>query len=230
MQKKIAIPFELKKLSADGSFSGYGSVFDVEDSYKEIVKPGAFRKSLSAWKKKGTLPPILWQHDGRLPIGKYTKMSEDGTGLYLEGQLLINDLPLAKEAYALMRENVITGLSIGFNTKRSEWDQDKMVRYLLEVDLWEVSLVTFPANEAAGITAVKSADEINTIREFENFLQDNGYSDREATLIASKGYAAALSARELRGATGNDAGEPRGLVKVMEALTKRGTAISGLTS
>lgn len=229
IETKISVPFEVKALKDDGTFSGYGSVFDVEDWYKEVVKPGAFRKSLAAWKKKGALPSLLWQHDSRQPIGKYTLMKEDGTGLYVEGKLFKDDLQLAKDAYLFMRENVVTGLSIGFNTKRHEWDSDKLIKYLLDVDLWEVSLVTFPANEAAGVTAVKAAEEVKTIRQFEELLRMNGYSDREATLIASKGFTAALAARESRGGIGEGAGEPRNLDKLVAALEKRGAAL-GLTA
>lgn len=229
IETKFTVPFEIKALKDDGSFSGYGSVFDVEDWYKEVVKPGAFRKSLAQWKKKNKLPSMLWQHDGRLPIGKYTKMSEDGTGLYVEGQLFKDDLQLAKDAYLFMKENVVTGLSIGFNTKRHEWDDDKRIRYLLEVDLWEVSLVTFPANESAGVTAVKASEEVKTIRQFEELLRMNGYSDREATLIASKGFSAALAARESRRGIGEGAGEPRDLDALAAALKRRGAAL-GLTA
>lgn len=225
---KFQVPFELKALKDDGTFSGYGSVFDVEDCYKEVVKAGAFKKSLAAWKKKGQLPPMLWQHDARLPIGKYTSMKEDGQGLLVEGKLLKDSIQLAADAYTLLKEGVVTGLSIGFVTKRHEWDSEQRTRYLLEVDLWELSLVTFPANQEAGVTAVKSADEIGSIREFEDFLKLHGYSDREATRIASKGFTSGLNVRDSREATKDDAGEPRNLAELVESLKKRGDAIKGL--
>jgi HK97 family phage prohead protease len=224
MDTKLSFPLEIKKLEADGTFTGYGSVFDVEDSYKEIVKPGAFKKSLAKWRAKGLLPPMLWQHDTRLPIGKYTVMKEDGQGLYVEGKLLVDSLQLAKDAYALLKEKVVTGLSIGFVTKKHEWDNEKRTRSLLEVDLWELSLVTFPANEQAGVTAVKAVDEVKTVRDFEEMLRTNGFTDREAVLIASKGFTAALDARDSR-QNRNDAGEPQDLSKLAAALQRRNTAL-----
>lgn len=220
MDTKFAVPFELKKLSEDGTFEGYGSVFDVVDSYKEVVKAGAFKKSLAAWKKKGILPPMLWQHDSTQPIGKYISMREDTTGLYVEGKLLKDDLPKAKEAYILLREGVVTGLSIGFQTVKHSFDTDSRVRFLEEVNLWELSLVTFPANQEAGVTSVKSCENIATVRDFEDMLRLNGFSDRESMLIASKGFAAALSARESRQQKAN-AGEPPSNLNQLAAALKR---------
>lgn len=229
IETKYAVPFEIKEVAADGTFTGYGSVFDFEDAYKEIVKPGAFRKSLATWKKRGALPAMLWQHNAREPIGKYTKMKEDGTGLYVEGKLMIESIELARNAHAYMKEGVVTGLSIGFNTKKAEYDTETNVRSLLEVDLWEVSLVTFPANEAAGIVSVKSASEIKTIRQFEAMLREQGFSDREAVAIASKGFSAVAAARDSQAASEDNAGEPQSLDGLLEALKKRGAIINGLT-
>jgi HK97 family phage prohead protease len=230
VQRKHAVHFEVKTINDDGFFSGYGSVYDVEDSYKEVVKPGAFRKSLADWKKKGKLPVMLWQHDSSQPIGIYTVMREDEHGLYVEGRLLIDSVAQAKEAHALLKVGAIGGLSIGFVTRRSEMNNDTRVRSLIEIDLWEVSLVTFPANQQAGITLVKSADEIQTVRQFENFLEEHGFSAREATLITVKGFKAALAERDSKQANGDDAGEPQSLDGLIDALKKRGAAIEVLTA
>ncbi|WP_340619194.1 HK97 family phage prohead protease, partial [Xenorhabdus entomophaga] len=77
-----------------GEFEGYGSVFGVKDSYDDIVLPGAFANTLKQWNEKGSLPALLWQHRMDEPIGIYTEMKEDETGLYLRGRLLIDDDPL----------------------------------------------------------------------------------------------------------------------------------------
>jgi HK97 family phage prohead protease len=148
--KRIGRPFELKKLSAEGQFSGYGSVFGVEDSYMDIVMPGAFAESLKARK-----PAMLWQHNPDQPIGVWTEAREDKTGLYLEGQLAMKTQAGA-EAYELMKMGALDGLSIGFSTKVAEYDDKTSIRRLLQVKLWEVSPVTFPANEEARIENVKA--------------------------------------------------------------------------
>lgn len=193
--KQLDCAFEIKALDSDGSFSGYGSVFGVEDSYKEVVAPGAFKKTLSNWKKKGKLPPVLWQHDQRQPIGAYSKMREDQNGLYVEGKLLKDDIYRAKEAYALLKNGVISGLSIGYLTNSDDFDSKTGIRTLTELDLWEVSLVTFPANQSASITAVKTvqamvnAGEIPDARTFEAALRDAwGLSRRQAAAFMADGY------------------------------------------
>lgn len=190
--------FEVKSLEKDGSFSGYGSVFGVTDSYRDVVMPGAFGKTLAAWKAKNALPPLLWQHQSYSPIGKYTSMVEDGKGLYTEGQLLINDVQQAKEAYALLKVDAIRGQSIGYVPDESEYDMDTNVNKLTEIDLWECSIVTFPANIEAGVTAIKSAlADGMTIREFEELARDAmGLSRKQATALASGGFAALMKHRD----------------------------------
>lgn len=187
--------FEVKAIEADGVFSGYGSVFGVVDSYKEVVEAGAFAKSLREHKKAGTMPALLWQHDAREPIGVFTKMKEDAVGLYVEGQLLVGqNVPNADKAYSLLKAGALSGLSIGFMTKLSMYDEEKRVRYLKEVELWETSLVTFPANTAARITGVKSdclqgmtAENAHLHkREIEAALRDAGASVKVAQFIASQ--------------------------------------------
>lgn len=143
--KHLQIPLEIKSVSETGVFSGYGSVFHNEDSYGDVVRPGAFKKSLAEWAKKGRLPPMLWQHDRREPIGVFTKMVEDEKGLFVEGRLLIDDIPQARAAYALLKEKALGGMSIGYREILIEQDHDEKVTNLLELDLWEVSVVTFPA-------------------------------------------------------------------------------------
>ena len=181
MRDHLDIPFQIKAVSEDGLFSGYGSVFGVIDSYKEVVVPGAFAESL-----QGRMPSLLWQHRASEPIGVYTAMREDNVGLYLEGKLAIKTNRGA-EAYELMKMGAITGLSIGFVTREDSYDKVSGIRTLKKLDLWEVSLVTFPANDAARISGVKSIETITTLAEAEAYLRDaGGLSRREAVALVSR--------------------------------------------
>ena len=190
-KKRLDIPFEIKSISDTGAFTGYGSVFGVKDSYSDIVIKGAFTNSLNKWKEKGRLPALLWQHKMDEPIGYYTKMVEDENGLYLEGQLLIDDDPLAKRAHAHMRAKSLSGLSIGYVLNDYDYDKEKSAFILKDIDLWEVSVVTFPANDEARIDNVKSIFESGDIpppREIERVLRDVGLSRTQAKAFMSEGY------------------------------------------
>src|SRR5688572_16149522 len=107
--------FQTKEVKDSGEFTGYASVFDTVDFYRDVVRPGAFRESLADWKKKGKFPPILWQHMSAQPLGPHLDMYEDEKGLYVHGQLLIGEIEKAREAHALLKAKVISGMSIGFN-------------------------------------------------------------------------------------------------------------------
>ena len=195
MNKKD-LSFEIKAVSDDGLFSGYASVFDNVDSYGDIVRKGAFVESISEWEAKGKMPPILWNHDPSDPIGIYTKMQEDGKGLYVEGKLLIDDVPRARQTHALMKAGVIDGLSIGYRVKEYLYNVDEEVTDLIKLSLREVSIVTFPANPETRIEAVKSrldAGELPTLSEFEKFLREAGFSKSQATAIAGHGLRKLLS-------------------------------------
>ncbi len=170
-RKHLRRPFEIKAVADDGVFEGYGSVFGVEDWYRDVVAKGAFSRSLADWKLKGALPVLCWQHDATNVIGVYEEMFEDDHGLYLRGRLLKDDIPQARNAYALLKNKAISGLSIGYNIKVDEYDRNTEIRTLKEVDLWEVSLVTFPANEMARVESVKN---MKTVTDLERFLRDAG--------------------------------------------------------
>ena len=144
--------FEIKSLEEDGTFAGYASVFHVVDSQQDVVKPGAFQASL---KSRKALVRLLWQHQWENPIGVIESLFEDRRGLFMKGKLLM-DLAQAREAYSLLKAGVVKGLSIGYSVKQATKHPTTGVRMLHAVDLWEISLVTFPANEAAQITVVKS--------------------------------------------------------------------------
>lgn len=181
--KQLDVPFEVKKINEDGTFTGYGSVFGVKDGYDEIVVAGAFTESLAS-----KMPSLLWQHRSGEPIGVYTEAKEDSVGLALTGKLALKTARGA-EAYELLKMGAITGLSIGFVTREDSYDKVTGIRTLKKVDLWEVSLVTFPANDAARVTGLKSFDPENLpdIRTFERFLRESGFSKSQAVAIASRG-------------------------------------------
>ena len=149
--------FEIKEVSADGTFSGYGSTFGNMDSDRDVIAPGAFDKSLK--RKKPSDIKLLWQHNPQEPIGVWEEMVQDSKGLKVRGRLLINqNVPLADKAYALMKAGALGAMSIGFAIPKNgyEIDEKKQVRVIKEADLWECSIVTFPANPKAKIQRVKS--------------------------------------------------------------------------
>lgn len=181
-----AFTLSLKATGDDGTIEGYGSVFGVRDNWDDIIAKGAFAASLAAHKAAGTMPAMLWQHSSEAPIGVWTDMVEDDKGLYIKGQLVM-DTVRGKEAHALLKAGAINGLSIGFMSKQWAYDRDTDVRTLTEVDLWEVSLVTFPANEKARVTNVKaSPDELATPKDAERILREAGFSKSDATAIVSR--------------------------------------------
>lgn len=211
--KYIERPFQVKAVDEEGVFTGYGSVFGVKDSYDEIVAPGAFTESLAAWKAEGRLPPVLWQHRAGEPVGPYLDMSEDAIGLSLKGQLLVKDVQRAREARALMAAKAVNGLSIGFVTREDSYDRVTGIRTLKKVDLWEVSIVTFPANHAAQITGVKAGiAALQTLADVERHLREaGGFSKAEAVALVSH-------IKSIAGRSESDAAAD--LLPVLQALHK----------
>jgi len=185
---RLVVPLEIRALADDTrTFDGYGSVFGVLDSYADVVAKGAFRRTLKEAKAKGRMPALLWQHDPRQPIGVYEEMREDDTGLYVKGRL--SDTQLGREAHTLLKDGALSGLSIGFRTLKSKIDDETGIRTLTELELWETSLVTFPANDAARVTGVKHNGELPTEREFERWLRrEAGFTEAEAKTLIAKGY------------------------------------------
>jgi HK97 family phage prohead protease len=155
--RKIECEFSIKSLGVDGRFAGYASVFNLVDRQRDVLLRGAFAETL-----KGRMREIkfLWQHNMAEPIGIFTDIFEDERGLYVEGRLLL-EVARASEAYALLKAGAIGGLSIGYSPLRYTIDPDTGVRLLSQVELWEVSLVTFPANQAATVTVLKQFSPTN---------------------------------------------------------------------
>lgn len=147
---------DLKNLTSDGVFSGYGSVFGNRDAYGDIVEAGAFARSLSDHRRRGSRPKMFWQHDPHQPIGSWTDLAEDGKGLWVEGRLNM-DVQRGREAHALLKAGDIDGLSIGYHTVTAENDEKAGVVRLRALDLVEVSVVSLGANDRATVDAVKAA-------------------------------------------------------------------------
>lgn len=144
----------LARTSVAGIIEGYASLFGVADTGGDIVMAGAFARSLM--KRGAAGVKMLWQHQPAEPIGVWTSIVEDARGLKVVGRLDLS-VARAREALSLMRGGAIDGLSIGFRALRAATDRSSGVRRLHEVDLWEVSVVTFPMLTQARIDAVKRA-------------------------------------------------------------------------
>lgn len=177
---------EIKEISQTGTFCGYGSVYGVLDDGDDVILHGAFAESLADSQAKGIMPALLWQHRSAEPVGCYTKMSEDATGLYVEGKLALKTQRGA-EAYELMSMKAISGLSVGFMTREDSYDQKTGVRTIKKGDLWECSLVTFPMNGQARVSAVKGIEEIIDFKSAEKYLRESGGLSRtEATALVAR--------------------------------------------
>lgn len=179
-----------------GWIEGYGSKFGLVDSYGESVQPGAFKKTLREWKKRKRPVPMLWQHMGAEPIGGWSELEEDDVGLKLGGQVDL-ETQRGREAFSAIKGQYVGGLSIGYFEIRADpwtWEPTEEPRKLYELDLREVSIVTFPALREAQIDAVKAAIARGvplTTRQFEKFLREKlNLSRSDAEMITRDGYAA----------------------------------------
>jgi HK97 family phage prohead protease len=201
--------YEVKAANDDGSFSGYGSVFGVVDSYKEVVAPGAFTESLADTRAKNRSLPVLWQHKGAEPIGDWDMKSliEDSYGLKGDGQLWLEEAPYARIAHRGMKTRAITGLSIGYYVRDESYDQKTGIVTLKKLDLVEISIVTTPANDAARIDAIKAKlahGGLPSLSEFEHYLREAGFSKTQATVIAGRGLKHLLERSDSASDTASD--------------------------
>jgi uncharacterized protein len=170
------------KAASDGSlkFSGYASVFGGVDTYGDTIMSGAYKKTLADRERPVAL---RWNHYGPV-IGKYTTISEDDKGLYVEGELTKGH-SVAEDVAALLKHGAISGLSIGYYVK--DFEQRGAIRLLKEIDLIEVSIVEDPADNSARVTSLKSAlAECSELKDIENILQKRvNLSQSESTAIVS---------------------------------------------
>lgn len=170
------IDLEVKADGDSGEITGYGSVFGNVDHDGDIIQPGAFVESL-----KDRMPAMLWQHDTRQPIGVWESVQEDAKGLLMKGRLVAEGK--GKEALALLKAGALKGLSVGFISREAMRDDETGIRTITKADLYEVSVVTFPANEMAGVLGVKASD-IRSKTDLERHLRKAGASRTEAKEIA----------------------------------------------
>jgi len=148
----------------DGTvIEGYASLFGLPDQGGDVVQPGAYKRSLERLAARGGTVKMLWQHDPAQPIGIWDEIFEDARGLYVKGRLL-PDVARAREAAALIGAGAIDGLSIGYRTVTAEKDA-KGQRLLAELELWEVSLVTFPMLREARVAAKGESPDVATWRD-----------------------------------------------------------------
>jgi len=195
--QKLARKFEIKAIDDEGGFSGYGSVFDVVDSYKDVVVAGAFKNTIADFEEKGDMPALLWQHSSAEPIGVWESIAEDEHGLKMSGRLAL-DVQRGREAHSLLKMGAVKGLSIGYSvpTGGQEFDKDSGINSLTEIKLFETSLVTFPANESAQVTEVRAALEKGIYpghRDFVRWLmRDAGFNKADALHITRHGFKSLL--------------------------------------
>lgn len=182
---------KFEEFTDKGEFGGYASVFGQVDQSGDIIQKGAFKNSLSV---RG--PKMLFQHDPSQPIGVWEEIREDEHGLRVRGRILTKTSKGA-EVLELMREKILDGLSIGFRTTKAERDERSGIRKLLEVDLWEISVVTFPMLMSATIDFVKGEW---TKRDVERVLRDAGMPNAMAVKFVSGGWNAANSSKTQRDA------------------------------
>jgi HK97 family phage prohead protease len=170
--------FGLNDVQVDesGQFEGYASVFNNVDRHGDVVMPGAFRKTIS----ENPSVPILWQHDQTKPIGVTMAIREDQNGLLVKGELNL-DTQMGREAYSLLKQGALKGLSIGYQVIKD--DLAGRVRQLKEVKLMEYSLVTFPANERAQVTSIKQLDNDMIMALSEKIAEIHGYAMEAMSML-----------------------------------------------
>lgn len=168
------------KADEDGSIEGYGAVFGEVDQGNDVIAPGAFTESLGS----GRRVRMLMQHDPDKVIGTWDEMAEDERGLRVKGRFLTK-VQLGADAYEMVKAGAVDGLSIGYRTVKAASRDGR--RVIMQADVWEVSLVTFPMNEMARVDAVKAADM--TRRDLERVLtQDAKLTRSVARELMTGGY------------------------------------------
>jgi len=174
---------ELKLDDSGRKFSGYASVFNGVDSYGDTIVPGAYSKTISQRER-----PIQmrWNHFGPV-IGKWTRIEEDEKGLFVEGELTPGH-SVAEDAYALLKHQAVTGMSIGYRIPPGGLEKDGEKRLLKQIDLVEISIVESPADLNAQVGDVKSAiEQAETRKEFEELLRNaGGFSRTDAKTLVTR--------------------------------------------
>ena len=187
-QTRFAAALDLDvKADGEGFLTGYASVFDVVDRQGEIVRRGAYRRTLAEHKMQGTSPALLWSHKLDHPIGRWVELREDERGLWAKGKLSLNT-DAGKQAYSHLVNGDLDGLSIGFVVPEGgrKYVGDGTFE-LLDIELVEISVVTAPANRGARISSVKA---LSTKSEFVELFRANGLSKATARRAAAGAWRA----------------------------------------
>lgn len=205
--ERLDVPFELKAVATVtqddgvevGLFEGLASTFGNRDMMGDLVEPGAFAGAVA----RPAAIKMLWQHDARAPIGVWERVRETAAGLEVKGRLVL-EVQQAREALALLKAGAVDALSIGFSVPRggAEFDRERGLRRIKAVALWEISVVTFPANPKARVDRIKAAagGDLPTEREFERLLmRDAGLSRSQARTVLTAGYKALLTRQDAGG-------------------------------
>lgn len=207
---------EIKETNAEGGFEGYASTMDL-DRGGDVMDMGAFDRSLARHKAQNTKPKMLWNHNPNNVVGVWDEFRQDEKGLYVKGRC-VKTTTLGKDCHELLRAGAIDSMSIGYLTREAEYEEGGEVRRLKEVDLWEVSLVTFPMNEEARVTAVK---RIESVRDVERLLREGGVPNEFAKLVALHGFEEAKARIDGRRDGDDDTLEQAGLARLIETLEAR---------
>lgn len=172
----------IKSVNEQGEISGYASVFNVVDGYNDAVIKGAFLRSINHFKLQKK-PKLLWQHNVNFPIGVIDELYEDDYGLFVKGHLLL-DIPKSKEIYSLLKNKAIDGFSIGYKVRDSFLE--KGVTYLSDIDLFEISIVTFPACQEALVSTVKSHQKNDNAEELTQYLKQINFISNKVKKLAER--------------------------------------------
>lgn len=191
---KQYIPFQFKpedfkedRVSGNtyGYFEGYGSCFNNVDHGGDMVVRGAFKSSIESGRKV----KLFWQHNSHEPIGSFVELREDDIGLFCKGRINLGT-EKGRDAYALLRAGDIDGLSIGYSVVDAEIDPEAKIRVLKQVNLFEISLVSFPMNPKAVTTDVKQLkneiDNAESLADIEKVLKKGGFTQKQIRAIVSK--------------------------------------------
>ena len=204
---------KLQTVAGDGFFSGYASLFGAADLGRDVIERGAFAASLAERGASGVR--MLFQHDPAEPIGAWSVLREDERGLYVEGRLAAG-VARAREVHDLMKAGALDGLSIGFEAVRARSEPGTGLRHILQADLWEISVVTFPMLPGARVTDVKRHPAFPTKRELERRLtREAGLTRSEARALMAKGFAGLIGTRDAAGP------DEDGLPAVIRAAARR---------
>ena len=204
---KSTFKLEIKEFGDKGTFTGLAAVYGNKDLGGDVIEPGAFSKSIA---EKGGEVPILWQHDPSEPIG-LGKLMDTPMGLQIQGELALES-SVAQKAYSLMKKGILKGLSIGYDVVRREVT-DK-ARYLKELKLWEVSIVTFPMNEQAMISSIKAVEDARI--DLAEFIEE----EKQKFRALFEQYAAELKAPIAKSAALQENDAPEILHPSLDSISK----------